>query len=128
MLVTDGFTGNILLKSVEGMGKFLMGTLKDVLKTNLVTKVSTLTMKEKIKDMKHRFDASEHGGAPLLGIQKPVIKAHGSSDAKAIKNAVRQAIFFVETGINNDITVFAADYDDKKLIADAEKAYQSGEI
>ena len=128
VLVTDGFTGNILLKSVEGMGKFLMGTLKDVLKTNLVTKVSTLTMKEKIKDMKHRFDASEHGGAPLLGISKPVIKAHGSSDAKAIKNAVRQAIFFVETGINNDITVFAADYDDKKLIADAEKAYQSGEI
>ena len=121
VLVTDGFTGNIFLKCVEGMGKFLLGTLKDVLTTNLVTKVSTLTMKEKIKDMKHRFDSSEHGGAPLLGISKPVIKAHGSSDAKAIKNAVRQAIFFVETGINNDITIFAADYDDKKLIADAEK-------
>ena len=125
VLVTDGFTGNIFLKCVEGMGKFLLGTLKDVLTTNLVTKVSTLTMKEKIKDMKHRFDSSEHGGAPLLGISKPVIKAHGSSDAKAIKNAVRQAIFFVETGINNDITIFAADYDDKKLIADAEKMYGS---
>ena len=123
VLVTDGFTGNIFLKSVEGMGKFLLGTLKDVLTTNLVTKVSTLTMKEKIKDMKKRFDSSEHGGAPILGICKPVIKAHGSSNAKAIKNAVRQAIFFVETGINNDITIFAADYDDKKLIADAEKMY-----
>ena len=88
VLVTDGFTGNIFLKCIEGMGKFLMGTLKDVLTTNLVTKVSTLTMKDKIKDMKHRFDASEHGGAPILGISKPVIKAHGSSDAKAIKNAV----------------------------------------
>ena len=121
VLVTDGFTGNIFLKSVEGMGKFLMGTLKDVLTTNLITKVSTLTMKDKIKDMKQRFDASEHGGAPLLGVSKPVIKAHGSSDAKAIKNAVRQAIFFVETGINNDIAIFAEDYDEKKLIADAEK-------
>lgn len=121
VLVTDGFTGNIFLKSIEGMGKFLMGTLKDVLTTNLITKVSTLTMKDKIKDMKRRFDASEHGGAPLLGVSKPVIKAHGSSDAKAIKNAIRQAIFFVETGINNDISIFAEDYDEKKLIADAEK-------
>ena len=128
VLVTDGFTGNIFLKSVEGMGKFLMGTLKDVLTTNLVTKVSTLTMKEKIKEMKHRFDASEHGGAPLLGISKPVIKAHGSSDANAIKNAIRQAIFFVETGINDDIAVFAEDYDEKKLIADAEKIYGNIDI
>jgi hypothetical protein len=99
-----------------------MGTLKDVLTTNIVTKVSTLTMKEKIKDMKHRFDSSEHGGAPLLGISKPVIKAHGSSDAKAVKNAIRQAIFFVNTGMNADITSFAEDYDEKKLIADADKA------
>ena len=123
VLVTDGFTGNIFLKCVEGMGKFLMGTLKDVLTTNLVTKVSTLTMKDKITEMKQQFDSSEHGGAPLLGISKPVIKAHGSSDAKAIKNAVRQAIFFVETGINNDISVFAEDYDEKKLISDAERMY-----
>ena len=128
VLVTDGFTGNIFLKSVEGMGKFLMGTLKDVLTTNIVTKVSTLTMKDKIKEMKRRFDASEHGGAPLLGVCKPVIKAHGSSDAKAIKNAVRQAIFFVETGINNDIAVFAEDYDEKKLIADLDKQQSLGEV
>ncbi len=123
VLVTDGYTGNIFLKSVEGMGKFMMGILKDVLYTNIATKVSALTMKEKIIDIKHRFDTSEHGGAPLLGISKPVIKAHGSSDAKAIKNAVRQAISFVETGINNDITLFAKDYDDKKILADAEKMY-----
>ena len=123
VLVTDGFTGNILLKTVEGMGKFMLGTLKEVLTTNVVTKVSTLTMKEKIKEMKFRFDYAEHGGAPILGISKPVIKAHGSSDAKAIKNAVRQAIFFVETGINDDISVFAEDYDEKKLISDAERMY-----
>ena len=125
VLVTDGFSGNIFLKSIEGMGKFLLGLLKDVLYTNIVTKASALTMKTKIKEIKHRFDSSEHGGAPILGISKPVIKAHGSSDAKAIKNAVRQAIFFVNTGINADITSFAEDYDEKKLLADADKIYGS---
>ena len=123
VLVTDGYTGNIFLKSVEGMGKFMMGLLKDVLKTNIATMVSALTMKEKLGDIKHRFDTSEHGGAPLLGISKPVIKAHGSSDAKAIKNAVRQAISFVKTGINDDITAFAKDYDDKKILAEAERMF-----
>ena len=123
VVVCDGYTGNIFLKSVEGMGKFMMGLLKDVLKTNLATMASALTMKEKLKDIKQRFDTSEHGGAPLLGISKPVIKAHGSSDAKAIKNAVRQAISFVKTGINDDITIFAKDYDDKKILAEAERMY-----
>lgn len=125
VLVCDGYTGNILLKSIEGMSKFMMGILKDLLTTNLATQLSSLTMKEKLRDLKHRFDASEHGGAPILGISKPVIKAHGSSDAKAIKNAVRQAIYFVETGINTDIAVYAVDYDDKKLIAEAEKMYNT---
>ena len=123
VLVCDGFTGNIFLKSIEGMGKFLMGTLKDVLRTNFVTMASTLTMKSKIKELKTQFDASEHGGAPILGISRPVIKAHGSSNAKAIKNAIRQAIFFVNTGINDDIASYALDYDEKKLLADAEKLY-----
>ena len=123
VLVCDGFTGNVFLKSVEGMGKFLMGTLKDILTTNVATKASTLTMKNKLKDIKSRLDSAEHGGAPILGISKPVIKAHGSSDAKAIKNAVRQAIFFVDTGINRDISTFAIDYDEKKLLADVEKLY-----
>ncbi len=128
VLVTDGYTGNIFLKSVEGMGKFMLNLVKDLFYTNLATKVSALTMKEKIKDIKHRFDSSEHGGAPLLGISKPVLKAHGSSDAKAIKNAVRQAINFVKTGINNDIAIFAADYDEKKILADAEKQYGQAEV
>ena len=123
VLVCEGFTGNILLKSVEGMGKFMLSLLKELFYTNIATKVSALTMKDKLKEVKHRFDASEHGGAPILGVSKPVIKAHGSSDAKAIKNAVKQAIHFVETGINNDIASFAVDYDEKKLLADAEKMY-----
>ena len=125
VLVCDGYTGNILLKSIEGMSKFMMGILKDLLTTNLATQLSSLTMKEKLRDLKHRFDASEHGGAPILGISKPVIKAHGSSDANAIKNAVRQAIYFVETGINSDIADYAVDYDEKKLIAETERLYST---
>ena len=125
VLVCDGYTGNIVLKSIEGMSKFMMGILKDLLTTNLATQLSSLTMKEKLREIKHRFDASEHGGAPILGISKPVIKAHGSSDANAIKNAVRQAIYFVETGINTDIAVYAVDYDEKKMIAETEKIYNN---
>lgn len=121
VIVADGYTGNIFLKTVEGMGKFLLKTLKELLMSNIATKLSALTMDT--KELKQRFDASEHGGAPLLGISKPVIKAHGSSDANAIKNAIRQAISFIESGVNEDIIAFARDYDERKLLADAEKMY-----
>ena len=121
VIVADGYTGNIFLKTVEGMGKFLLKTLKELLMSNIATKLSALTMDT--KELKKRFDASEHGGAPLLGISKPVIKAHGSSDANAIKNAVRQAIYFIESGVNDDIIAFARDYDERKMLADAEKVY-----
>lgn len=123
VLVADGFTGNIALKSIEGMGKMMLKTLKDCFYTNLRTKTAAVLITEEIQNIKKNFDPSEYGGAPLLGLRKPVIKAHGSSDAKAIKNAVRQAIHFVETGINNDIFSFAADYDEKKLLADAERQF-----
>lgn len=123
VLVTDGFTGNIFLKTAEGMGKLILKTLKDIFYTNVATQVSALTMKGKITELKARFDASEHGGAPILGITKPVIKAHGSSDATAIKNAVRQAICFIESGVNDDIVAFAVNYDEKKLLADVERMY-----
>ena len=121
VIVADGYTGNIFLKTVEGMGKFLLKTLKELLMSNIATKLSALTMDT--KELKQRFDASEHDGAPLLGLSKPVIKAHGSSDANAIKNAVRQAINFIESGVNDDIIAFARDYDERKLLADSEKMY-----
>ena len=104
VLVTDGFTGNVTLKLVEGMAKFLFGTLKDMFTQNMMTKMSYLMMKDQLRQLKHQFDAAEYGGAPLLGLQKPVIKAHGSSDAKAICNAVRQAEAFVKTGVIEQIT------------------------
>ena len=99
VLVTDGFTGNIVLKMAEGMAKFFFGALKDVYTKNTVTKMSFLMVKDALRDLKTSFDASAYGGAPLLGLRKPVIKAHGSSDARAIVNAIRQAEAFVQTGV-----------------------------
>lgn len=97
VLVTDGFTGNIALKLTEGMGKFMFSKLKTMYTANAKTKLSYVLMKDQLKGFKKEFDASEYGGAPLLGLSKPVIKAHGNSDAKAIMNAVRQAVTFIET-------------------------------
>lgn len=96
VLVTDGFTGNILLKTIEGMGKFLMSSLKPMLKKQ---PLAALMLKKDLLKFKKRFDASEHGGAPLLGLSCPVIKAHGSSDARAVKNAVGKAILMINTDI-----------------------------
>lgn len=99
VLVTDGFTGNILLKSIEGMGKLMLHTMKDIFYSDVLAKVSGLLIKSKISKVKSVFDPNEHGGAPILGISKPVIKAHGSSNAKAVKNAIRQAIAYADSGV-----------------------------
>lgn len=103
VLVTDGFTGNVVLKLSEGMGKLMLRTMKDLFYANALTMISAGLMKTRLTDLKHRFDASEHGGAPILGIRKPVIKAHGGSDANAIKNAIFQAVGFVKDNINGEI-------------------------
>lgn len=113
VLLCDGFTGNIVLKYTEGMGKFLLKTLKGLFMQNVTSRVAALTMRSQLKAMKKQFDASTYGGAPILGISKPVIKAHGSSDAKAIKNAVLQTVSFLSTGINQEIAKMAADLEEK---------------
>lgn len=99
VVVTDGFTGNVVLKLSEGFGKFMIDQLKALFKSNAIGMASALLMQKTVKAFKKKFDASEYGGAPLLGISKPVIKAHGSSDANAVKNAIKQAIYYVNTGI-----------------------------
>ena len=99
VLITDGFTGNILLKSIEGMGKFLLGELKKVYKKNLKTKLSYLMVKNDIMTLKSSFDASSYGGAPLLGLNKPVVKAHGSSKHQDIISAINQLYVYIESGI-----------------------------
>lgn len=104
VLVTDGFTGNILLKSIEGMGKLMGKMLKETFSASILTKMSSLVMKNNLKAIKGKFDASNYGGAPLLGLRKPVIKAHGSSDAKAFKNAIGQAISYSKTGVTEEIS------------------------
>ena len=99
VLVTDGFTGNIFLKLTEGLGSLLFGRIKAMYKKNALTKLSAAMVMKDMKAMKKEFDASEYGGAPILGISKPVIKTHGSSDALEVKNAVRQAISYVNSGV-----------------------------
>lgn len=114
VVVADGFTGNIFLKTMEGLGKMMLKSLKAVFYKNLKTKISALLIKKDIGGMKKTFDSSEMGGAPILGIAKPVIKAHGSSDAKAFKNAIRQALAFSQTSVNADIEAALAAASDKK--------------
>ena len=98
ILVTDGFTGNVLLKTMEGMGKMFSGRMKSIFYHSLLTKLGALTVKKSFMQFKKDFDVKEHGGSPILGIRKPVIKAHGSSDARAFKSAIRQAMRFAESG------------------------------
>lgn len=90
VIVTDGFTGNVILKLYEGMGSFFSHKLKDIFMSG-VGKLAAVLVMGKIKAFKKQMDYSEVGGAVLLGIAKPVIKAHGSSDARAFYNAIRQA-------------------------------------
>ena len=98
VLVTDGFTGNVLLKTMEGMGKMLMTRMKGIFYATPITKLAALTVKKPFMKFKKDFDVKEHGGSPILGLRKPVIKAHGSSDARAFKNAIRQAMRVAESG------------------------------
>ncbi len=104
VVVTDGFSGNLMLKLYEGMGKFFSKELKGILMKDFKSKFGALFVLNNIKEFKKKMDYSEYGGAPLLGTAKPVIKAHGSSDAKAFYNAVRQAKLFTERNVISEIT------------------------
>ncbi len=102
--IADGFTGNVALKLYEGVAMNLMSMLKGVFKSNFKTKMAYLLSKSKLRELKKFMDYSDVGGAPLLGVKKPVIKAHGSSDAKAIKNAIRQALRCAENDVVGKIS------------------------
>lgn len=97
--VCDGFVGNVALKLTEGLAKYFSNELKGMFMANLKTKIAALLMKDKIAAFKKSMDYKEHGGASLLGASLPVIKAHGSSDAKAFKNAIRQAKEYVDNKV-----------------------------
>ena len=104
VIVTDGYSGNIFLKTMEGAGSFMAGEMKKMFMKSITTKLAALLVKDGIRDFKRMMDSREVGGTALVGISKPVIKAHGSSDAYAIRNAIRQAMQFAASGIIDDIT------------------------
>lgn len=91
VIVCDGFSGNVLLKTVEGTAKTVLGIVSDVLHQNILTKLAGLIVKKPLYAKKAILDPKAYGGVPLLGINSTVIKAHGNSDAYAIKNALHQA-------------------------------------
>lgn len=103
VLVTDGFTGNIFLKTMEGAASLFTRSLKDMLLGSAKTKLAALLLKEKLAAFKKRFDANEVGGTALLGISQPVVKAHGSSNGYAFFNAIRQAQVVAREDIVGDI-------------------------
>ena len=100
VVVCDGFSGNVLLKSIEGTAMFVGSLMKKMFKKNALSKLGYLLCSSGVKDMMKLLDYHEIGGTQLLGIQKPVIKAHGASDRLAFRNAIRQALEAAE----NDIT------------------------
>lgn len=117
VLVCDGFTGNIVLKTSEGLCRFIMSRILGMFKEDIIGNISGLLVKKKAKKLKKQFDPKEYGGAPFLGLAKPVIKAHGNSDAKAMKSAIKQAVAYAKTGVVAEIERQAKDFpppDEKK--------------
>ena len=103
VIVSDGYSGNIMLKSIEGTGKLMAKELKAVLMKNAGTKLAALLLKSALAGFKKMLDPNEVGGTALLGISRPVIKAHGSSNEVAFCNAIRQAAEVAQSGIIADI-------------------------
>ena len=99
VIVCDGFSGNILLKGIEGVSRFFSAELKDIFKRGKLSKLSGFMVRDALYDLKDRMDPDKVGGTALLGIARPVIKAHGSSGAVAIENAVRHAILNAEADV-----------------------------
>ncbi len=104
VIVADGYSGNIFLKTMEGTGLFLAREIKKMFMRSLRSKLAALLVKDGIRDFKKLLDSNEVGGTALVGIARPVIKAHGSSNGTAMKNAIRQAVEFTRSGMIEDIT------------------------
>ncbi|EAV9673983.1 phosphate acyltransferase PlsX [Campylobacter upsaliensis] len=103
VLVCDGFSGNVILKSCEGVAGAIFKILKADIKTNLISKLGAVLMEPSFMRLKKKIDWQEYGGAPLLGVKGCVIISHGKSDARAIQNAIFQALHFSEANINKAI-------------------------
>ena len=99
VIVTDGFSGNVMLKTIEGVGSFAGSALKTMFKKNLLTKLAALLVMPGLNEFKARLDPNKVGGTAFIGIARPVIKAHGASNAEAIENAIGQATAFARSGL-----------------------------
>ncbi|SDL89619.1 phosphate acyltransferase PlsX [Halarsenatibacter silvermanii] len=99
VILCDGFAGNVILKTMEGLGEYIFSLLKDVFTDNLKTKIGGFLVKNSLQNMKSEVDYRQYGGAPMLGLKGNVIISHGSSDALAIKNAIKAAARTVENDI-----------------------------
>ncbi len=103
VMTCDGFVGNVVLKTVEGMGHVVSDKVKAIFTRNIFTKLGALFVMRGLNSFRHSMDYREYGGAPLLGTRSPVIKGHGSSDSKAVFSAILQAKKFVETNVISEI-------------------------
>ncbi len=99
VVVTDGFSGNLVLKTIEGTGAFVMSTLKEKLMSSFTSKIGALLLKPALSSLKNTLDYKQYGGAILAGLNKPVVKAHGSSNAEAFYFALKQ----LEKAVANDV-------------------------
>ena len=117
-IITDGFTGNVFLKTVEGLGKFVKRSLTENLKRNVFTMLGALPAMPAIKKFSKSMDYKEYGGALFLGVKKPVVKAHGSSDEYLFYFTIKQAERFVKS---NAVEVMKEEFEKNKLLFDKQK-------
>ena len=110
MLVCEAFVGNVILKLYEGVGSALIKEIKSAMLSTTAGKIGGLLAKPSLKGVVKKFDASEYGGAPLLGLKGLVVKTHGSSKANEFKNSILQCISFSEEKIPQKVQEHLADY------------------
>ncbi len=126
VLVCDGFVGNTVLKLSEGLADKIVHLLKDILTSSVRAKMGAVMLADQLKDLKKIFDYSEYGGAPILGVRGPVIKIHGSSNAKAVTNAIIKGIPYVEQDVVGIISRAVAELNEKEVDEASEEASESG--
>jgi glycerol-3-phosphate acyltransferase PlsX len=103
VIVCDAFAGNVALKMYEGVAKVLLSKIKEVMMSSTKTKIGAMLIKDRLKECLKEFDATQYGGAPLLGLKGLVVKTHGSAKAVEVKNSVIQCITFKEQDVNGKI-------------------------